>query len=76
MGLRMIENKFKALEKREKELYEYFDVTRKHKRQHPWIEDIKEDFKLDLQNFGKSRFRELFPGITSARANRRRGMKT
>lgn len=52
MGLAMIEKKFLALEAEEKRINDYFDVTRRHKVQHPWISDMREDFKTDLQNFG------------------------
>jgi hypothetical protein len=52
MGLAMIEKKFQALEMQEKRINDYFDVTRRHKVQHPWISDMREDFKTDLQNFG------------------------
>lgn len=52
MGRKIIENKFLALEKEEKRINDYFDVAKRHKVQHPWISDMREDFKADLQNFG------------------------
>lgn len=53
MGLAMLEKKFLALELEERRINDYFDVTRKLKNQHPWISDMRDDFKTDLQNFGR-----------------------
>ena len=52
MGLRLIEKKFQDLEKEEKEIHDYFDLNKKHKNQHPWLDEMRKDYKNDMKNFG------------------------
>jgi hypothetical protein len=56
MGLRLIERKFKALEEEEREIYDYFDLNKKHTNQHPWLDEMRNDYKKDLENFGNFLF--------------------
>lgn len=53
MGLRLIERKFKALEEEERKIYDYFDLNKKHSNQHPWLDEMRNDYKKDLENFGE-----------------------
>jgi hypothetical protein len=72
MGRTILEKKFQALEQEEKRINDYFDVTKRHKVQHPWIDDMRQDFKADLQNFGTSPCDDkLFRGTTSQEPERR-----
>lgn len=61
MGKTLLERKFLELEQEEKRINDYFDVTKRHKKQHPWIDDMREDFKADLQNFGRQQLTSLPP---------------
>lgn len=66
MGKTLIEKKLLELKEEEKRINDYFDVTKRHKKQHPWIDDMRDDFKSDLQNFGMfSRIKQLFRGTIS-----------
>lgn len=52
MNLLSLENKFKQLDQREKEVRSYFDPRSKSKKKHHYITDIRADFQYDNLLYG------------------------
>ncbi|KRX04612.1 hypothetical protein PPERSA_04427 [Pseudocohnilembus persalinus] len=56
MSLALVNKKFDVLNEKERKLHNYYDPVNKHTKQHPNIEDIREDYKEDFKNYGFNRF--------------------
>lgn len=55
MSLALINKKFDELNKKEKEIHDYFDPINIHKNQHPNIKDLRDDYNDDFKNYGFNR---------------------
>merc|ERR1712012_1007477 len=56
MGLRLLEKKFDELERKELEIYNYYDLNNKTSKRHVWIDDLKQDYQRDIKNFAFPRY--------------------
>ncbi|CAD8103159.1 unnamed protein product [Paramecium sonneborni] len=55
MSLTLLNKKYQALMLREKQIEDHFDPVIRHKKQHHNIEDLRQDYQEDLENYGFSK---------------------
>ncbi|CAD8095358.1 unnamed protein product [Paramecium primaurelia] len=55
MSLTLLNKKYQALMLREKQIEDHFDPVVRHKKQHHNIEDLRQDYQEDLENYGFSK---------------------
>ncbi|CAD8190022.1 unnamed protein product [Paramecium octaurelia] len=55
MSLTLLNKKYQALMLREKQIEDHFDPVGRHKKQHHNIEDLRQDYQEDLENYGFSK---------------------
>ena len=55
MSLSLVNQRFDKLSRKEEELNQYFDVLKQTSNQHPYIKDLRDDYKDDLANYGFSK---------------------
>ncbi|CAD8106161.1 unnamed protein product [Paramecium sonneborni] len=55
MSLTLLNKKYQALMQREKQIEDHFDPVVRHKKQHHNIEDLRQDYQEDLENYGFSK---------------------
>jgi hypothetical protein len=48
MSLTLLNRKFENLHEREKEINQYFDPVKAHNKQHPNIQDLRDDHKEEI----------------------------
>ncbi|EAR85520.2 hypothetical protein TTHERM_00442700 (macronuclear) [Tetrahymena thermophila SB210] len=56
MSLTIIYRKLQELKEKEKKIQDFYDPVKVHKFQHPHIQDLRDDYQEDIQNYGFSRF--------------------
>lgn len=52
MSLTLLNKKFLALQVREKQIEQHYDPVNRYRKQHPHIEDLRQDYQEDLENYG------------------------
>jgi len=56
MSISFINRKFEALAAKEKAVNDYYDCLNHKGKQHPHIQDLRDDYKEDLENYGFSKY--------------------